>query len=172
MPPSCCSTYLRTILMHVAPMALGAAVVCTTGCTKSGPADTAASKKSDTAEAPTADRAPEVAAPVTSKPVPAIEVPEPTSFDTFHPASADHIRAMIAAVRAAPDDLEAWTRLGMVYHANDLRELAAPCYEFVIARAPNAARPLYYAALLNYDRGYIETAFAYLNRARKAEPEY
>jgi tetratricopeptide (TPR) repeat protein len=164
---ACAFGALRAFCALGALGVFGAVIVCDGGCSKDG-ADEDAAVTESSSEARASDAAP----PVAVTPAPTVRVPEPVGFDAFHPASADHIRAMIAAVRATPDDLDAWTRLGMVYHANELRDLAAPCYEYVIERAPNAARPLYYAALLEYDRGNVEPALGYLHRARQAEPAY
>jgi len=99
-------------------------------------------------------------------------VPVPESYGPFDEDSARHMQACAEAVRESPDDIDAWTRLGMVYQANDLDDLAVRCYDRVIGMSPDATRTRYYAAILEFDRGNRDRALDHLTRVRRLAPEY
>ncbi|MEM7230099.1 MAG: tetratricopeptide repeat protein [Planctomycetota bacterium] len=103
---------------------------------------------------------------------PGQRVPVPPSFDAFDDATVAHMKESINAVRTSPQRPEGWSRLGMVYHANQLLDLAQACYDQALRLRPNAARPMYYSAILSHERGDTPSAITIGKRVRAAAPTY
>lgn len=99
--------------------------------------------------------------------------PGPAPVDPLRPAGLDAldadvagaIRAALAALEAAPDDPQAWGRLGMVYHANQLPRLAVEAYDRALERDPSDGKQLYRRALSLLDLGQESAAIEALERS-------
>jgi len=105
----------------------------------------------------------------------AVEPPEPPRpVDRAHldPAVAEAIDNALAEVEADPENLDNWTRLAMVYHANELFEPARNCYEFLAAADPENPRLWYYVALLRYRLDDDDGAFAAISRVIGLDGSY
>jgi len=99
-----------------------------------------------------------------------LQVPEPESWEGFEPPVHAAIEAAIAELRASGGAAGAWERLGMVYHANDVIDLAKPCYERALAGDDEDGPAWYLLARIEAAVGELEAAVAASERARELEP--
>ena len=66
--------------------------------------------------------------------------PVPEQWGGIEVLVREAIEEQLGRVEAAPEDAAAWGDLGRTYHANDLVDLAAPCYERSVAMDDADAR--------------------------------
>lgn len=98
--------------------------------------------------------------------------PRPTDRSQLDRGVEEAIDATLAELAASPADLEIWTRLAMVYHANELFEPARDSYEFLVTADPDNPRLWYYAALLRQKLDDDEGAFAAIARTIELDDAY
>jgi len=99
-------------------------------------------------------------------------VPAPPDASALAPGARARIEACLVAVRAAPDDPEAWIALATAYDAHALFDLAVPAWRGATARADERAEPWYHLARCLGELGRLEEALAALERALEREPGY
>ena len=87
------------------------------------------------------------------------------------PGLVERIEVARAAVRAAPDSVETWSTLGLVFHANHLLDLAAPCYRQAGELAPDDARWPYQLSLVHSGLGQVDASVEALQAALALAPE-
>ena len=101
----------------------------------------------------------------------------PRQFEDLPPALAETLRAAreqtraIIAVQAdATSVADAWGKLGMLYHAQRLRQLASEAYGLALA-AEESPRWRYLRGIVRSERGDVERALADFRHVVEAEPD-
>lgn len=103
------------------------------------------------------------------------DVPAPPALEEsgrVDPLIAEQVMRTRAEVLADPRSAERRGRLAMVYHANGLVHLAAPCYRQAIALDSSNARWCYRLALATADLGEIEAAISAMEEAIERQGDY
>lgn len=95
-----------------------------------------------------------------------------TDLARFDPALSEAFEAARDAVAGDPESAAAWGRLGLVYEANLVPDLAVGCYRRANELAPTDARWAYRRGVLTARRGELVEARAALEVARDARPEH
>ena len=98
--------------------------------------------------------------------------PLPPNPDALDPLIAGAIRESAARLEGNPDAAWAWDDLARTYHANNITNLAADCYEQVLLRTPDNAKAAYLLALLTYQWGDTHAAVQLMERAAALAPDY
>jgi tetratricopeptide (TPR) repeat protein len=91
--------------------------------------------------------------------------PAPPELATFDPLVAKAIRRPLWELRLLRFDVDRWLKLGMVYEANNVLDLAVECYEYVVSRRPDDARAWYRLACSLERSGDASAALESLDRA-------
>jgi len=96
--------------------------------------------------------------------------PPPTVADTssMDPALAEFLAGRVAAVEAAPTDVEARRDLGLAYEANTIWTLAVDAYDQAIELAPDAAEWRFRRGVVRYYTGDLTGALEDLRAAAEA----
>ena len=89
--------------------------------------------------------------------------PSEQVLGALEPTVAERVRAALERTKDAPDDLQAWSELAMVYHANRLYRFAVEVYDHVARSerdraAASAGKTLYRRGLCLVELGDIEEA--------------
>jgi tetratricopeptide (TPR) repeat protein len=100
------------------------------------------------------------------------EPPLPSRMDSVDPLVRELIEEKMAIVQADPENADNWATLGVVYHANDMLDVAGPCYETTISLAPDMAPPRYWLATCQYRTGDVEGAIATMRSMIAVDPSY
>lgn len=87
-----------------------------------------------------------------------LPVPQPESYRGMDESMARAIRTAVNAVETTPRKSQAWKQLCMVYQANELTDLAEPCYEKAIRLRPRYAWYRYQLALVRDQAGDVAGA--------------
>lgn len=98
--------------------------------------------------------------------------PRPADAASLNPALKALIEKQLAAVNAAPIDVTHRARLGMVYEANSMIDLAARCYAQAMALEPDQPRWLYLHALAIAKLGDVRQAIAQMKRVTEMQPDF
>lgn len=98
--------------------------------------------------------------------------PAPVSFEGFDPELVSLVEEHLDALRARPSDAEAWTRLGMLYEAHVMSELAEPCYARAVALDEDRAEWWYRLAMTRAANGALDGALAAVERTCALAPDY
>lgn len=98
--------------------------------------------------------------------------PSPPELSKFDPLVAQAIRRSLWEARVFRFDVDRWLKLGMIYEANDVSDLAAQCYEYVVSRRPDDARYWYRLACATERTGDATTALGHLDRAIALVPKF
>ncbi len=100
------------------------------------------------------------------------EPPVPASLEGFDPDVARAIQKASEEVRRLPEDIPNWKRLGLVYSANEMYDLAAPCFEQLTLLDPADPRGWYHLGLMRTRIGDAEGSIAALEEAGVLSPGY
>lgn len=80
------------------------------------------------------------------------------------------VQERLAQIRTAPGNPDAWSGLGRAYHANDLIDLAGPCYEEALSIEQNDAISWYLLARVRAELGDVDGALAAVDQAIVHDP--
>ncbi len=100
------------------------------------------------------------------------EPPMPASLEGIDPDVARAIRKASEEVRDLPEDVPNWKRLGLVYSANEMYDLAVPCFEQLTLLDPAEPRGWYHLGLMRTRIGDAEGSIAALEEAGVLSPGY
>jgi len=101
----------------------------------------------------------------------ALEIPAPEAWDGFEPLVRETIEQALAEVREFDDSAAAWGRLAMTYHANNVIDLAGPCYERALELNDQDALKWYLLGRVQAEVGDLEAGLAALERARELKSD-
>ncbi len=124
---------------------------------------------------PTTDPAPAAAIPTPPTSDSALRaseavVPSIADPDGVDPAVLEALSAAVARIRNDPRDASAWGGLGRLYHATEYLELARECYTTAADLDREVVEWPYLVAVLDADRGRLESAWEWIERALRAAP--
>lgn len=100
------------------------------------------------------------------------EPPAPADLSIVDPAVARLIEQVLEEARQSPRDPVARAKLGMVYQANDLMDLAVASYEQVLAMDEDDATAWYLLARAQSRLGRPDLAVAAMDRSIELDPSY
>ena len=119
------------------------------------------------------ERAPASAgAPPTSPATSPAEVPWPQVLTGYDEGLVQALETTRAELRAAPDSAEAWTRMGLLYQAHALHELARDCYRQSVALDARDAQAWYRLAVTSTRTGEEQPALEAFARVHELAPDY
>ncbi|HKQ60961.1 MAG TPA: tetratricopeptide repeat protein, partial [Candidatus Polarisedimenticolaceae bacterium] len=98
--------------------------------------------------------------------------PLPADLGAYDPAVARLFSESAAAVGRSPQEGEAWARLAMAYHANDLFVLAVSCYEQALVLRQGEARWWYLLAQARERGGDADRAIEAIGEAIARDGSY
>ncbi len=96
--------------------------------------------------------------------------PFPEGWRGMEPLVRQRIEERLAKVHQSPHSSESWAQLAMVYHANDLVDLAEPCYQQSLTLKRDDARLWYYLARLRSELGDVPGALSAAQTAAAEDP--
>ncbi len=94
----------------------------------------------------------------------------PESWEGIEPQVKATIEQALAIVRAQPKNAVAWWELAMVYHANDLIDLAEPAYVRAQQLGESDPRLFFYLARVRSELGNVDGAIDAVDTASKEDP--
>lgn len=100
----------------------------------------------------------------------AVAPPVPRDFSALDSTVAALISATVAEVDRDRGDADRWLKLGLVYEASELYDLAAMCYQQSVELDARRPRGWYHLALLHARDGELERAIEAAERARALDP--
>jgi len=100
------------------------------------------------------------------------KAPVPANLRDLDPEVVILIEQTLSSVSKAPHKSHAWLKLGIVYHANEIHDLAGRCYEQAIALDRKDPRGWYFLALLREREGRTQDALVSLDQVVKRVPDF
>jgi tetratricopeptide (TPR) repeat protein len=104
---------------------------------------------------------------VVTRPEPVVVAPPPVpeNWDGLEPLVSVAAQEALDVVHRAPGSADGWAELAMTYHANDLVDLARPCYEQALALDDTHAPWWFLAARCSAEVGDVAGALVRIDRA-------
>lgn len=99
------------------------------------------------------------------------EPPVPEEWRGLEPLLGQRIRESLAEVESSPRSPQRWAQLAMLYHANDLVDLAGPCYEQSLALNDGDAQLWYLLGRLRSELGDVSGALQAVDEAAALDPK-